>query len=211
MATLTAVEVPSLVIESSWDTYERILSENPERGGLRIAFDGKHLEFMVLSTKHEEPNRTLALIVEMLSEELGPDIRRVGSTTFRRRDKEAGFEPDSSYYVQNLAAVEGFEEIDLTRHPAPDLTIEVEVSRTAIDRFGIFETIGIPELWTVRDRKVTIFLLRENGYQTADRSLAFPAVTAADLSWMLGESFEKRSRVWARETRQFIRSLGAKS
>jgi Uma2 family endonuclease len=54
---------------------------------------------MVLSARHEEPNRTLALLIEILAEELSIDIRRLGSTTFKRADLGEGFEPDSYFYI----------------------------------------------------------------------------------------------------------------
>jgi len=211
MATLTAVEAPTLVIRASWKTYERILAENPDRPGLRIAFDGTYLEFISPSTRHERQNRRLQTLIDLLAEELEIDVESVGSLTLKRSDQERGFAPDSSFYIQSLSAVEEAEEVDLEIHPPSDLTIEVEVSRNAIDRFAIFAALGIPEIWTVRDSTATFHVLREKGYERTPRSLAFPMLTAADVSHLLQDRGKKRSTAWARETRRWIRSRLSKA
>lgn len=211
MATLTAVEVPTLVIRATWATYERILDENPDRAGLRIAFDGNNLEFMSPSTRHEKQNRRLQTLIDVLAEELGIDVESVGSLTLKRSDLERGFEPDSSFYVQSLPAVEDVEEVDLEIHPPPDLTIEVEVSRGTINRFAIFSALGIPEVWTIRDTKATFHILREHGYEVTARSLAFPILSSADVSELLQDRGRKRSTAWTRETRRWIRARLGKS
>ena len=51
--------------------------------------------------EHESINRSFALLVEVLAEELDTDVRDLGSTTFRRGNLERGFEPDSCFYTQN--------------------------------------------------------------------------------------------------------------
>src|SRR5262245_8105775 len=91
----------------SWATYQRLLNDFKESHAAHFAYDRGVLEIMVLSTKHERPNRTLALLVEVLAEELSIDIQRLGSTTFTREDLDKGFEPDSCFYIQNEARIRG--------------------------------------------------------------------------------------------------------
>src|SRR6185295_416070 len=54
----------------SWQTYNRIVAEHGENSGTRFTYDEGVLEIMVLSSRREEPNRTLALLVEVLAEEM---------------------------------------------------------------------------------------------------------------------------------------------
>ena len=105
---------------------------------------------MVLSTKHERPNRTLALLVEILAEELNMDVQRLGSTTFTREDLDKGFEPDSCFYIQNEARVRGKEEIDLAVDPPPDLVIEIDITSPSLNKFPIYARIGVPEVMALR-------------------------------------------------------------
>jgi Uma2 family endonuclease len=93
----------------SWGTYERLLAERGETNGTRFTYNGGVLEIMVLSARHEKPNRTLALLVEVLAEELNLNLERLGSTTFKRADLLKGFEPDSCFYIQHADAINGKE------------------------------------------------------------------------------------------------------
>ncbi|HXG22822.1 MAG TPA: Uma2 family endonuclease, partial [Methylomirabilota bacterium] len=81
----------------SWETYERLLAEHKESSGVHFTYDRGRLEIMVLSVQHEKPNRMLSLLVEVFAEELGIDIEGLGSTTFKRKDLDRGFEPDSCF------------------------------------------------------------------------------------------------------------------
>jgi Uma2 family endonuclease len=89
----------------SWETFERLLADHEDSAGVRLYFDNGMLEIKVPSAKHEEPNRTLAQLIEVLAEEMNLDLRRLGSTTFKRYDLLKGFEPDSSFYIQNVEAI----------------------------------------------------------------------------------------------------------
>src|SRR5437879_464293 len=87
-----------LLSHTSWETYERILSEHIDTPGTRFAYDEGMLEIMTLSSAHEEPNRLLDFLIYMVAGEAGMDCCCLGSTTFRREDLQKGFEPDSCYY-----------------------------------------------------------------------------------------------------------------
>ncbi len=85
MSTVVSPAVEQRVLlNASWETYERLLAEHPDGAGPRFTYNEGVLEIMVLSAPHEEPNRTLAALVEVLVEEFGLDMRRLGSTTFKR-------------------------------------------------------------------------------------------------------------------------------
>jgi len=68
----------------SWGTYENLLSDHVDASAPRFTFDQGVLEIMSPSSEPEEYNRALALLVEVLAEELHMDIRNLGSTTFKR-------------------------------------------------------------------------------------------------------------------------------
>ena len=81
---------------------------------------------------------------EVIAEELHIELDNAGSTTFKRADLTRGFEPDSCFYVQNVDRVRDRDQIDLTVDPPPDLVIEIDLSRSSLDRFPIFASIGGP-------------------------------------------------------------------
>lgn len=190
----------------TWDTYERLINEHGERCGTRFTYDEGVLQIMVVSSRHERPNRTLATLVEVVAEEWGVDIARLGSMTFKRKDLQKGFEPDSCFYIQHADAIHGKQQIDIVVDPPPDLSIEVDITRESLNRFPIFAAVGIPEVWRFDGNRVAIFRLESGGYVEAANSLAFPAVTAEILTLFLNESQKLKSTAWLRKVREWARS-----
>jgi Uma2 family endonuclease len=103
----------------SWTTYEHLLADLSNQSPTRLTYDRGMLEIMRPLPEHEEWNRTIALLVEMLAEEMRIDVRNFGSTTFRRADLARGFEPDSCFYIRHEADISGKSTIDLTVDPPP--------------------------------------------------------------------------------------------
>src|SRR4030095_5257548 len=79
----------------SWTSYEHLLADLSNQSSTRLTYNRGTLEIMCPLPEHEEWNRTLALLVEVLAEGMHVDVRNFGSTTFRRADLARGFESDS--------------------------------------------------------------------------------------------------------------------
>jgi len=79
-----------------------------------------------------------------LAEELNLEIYPTGSTTFKRLNQARGAEPDS-FYIQNAARI-GVN-AKLTQDPPPDLVVEIDITSSSLNRFQIYATLGVPELW----------------------------------------------------------------
>lgn len=192
----------------SWETYTRLLAEHGERGGTHFTYDSGVLEIMVLSQQHEELNRALAALVEVVAEEFAIDLRRLGSKTFQRQDLQKGFEPDSCFYIQHLAAIEGKDEIDITVDPPPDLIIEVDVTSPSLPRFPIFAMVGVPEVWRCDGTRVQFHRLEAGRYVEVESSAALPPLTSTVATRFLLASKEVRSTAWLRSIRAWARATG---
>lgn len=207
MATLAAPPPEQLVIvDASWETYERMLEENRGRNGIRITFDRGTLQLMVMSARHERPNRILAEIVARLAHELRMEVEPFGSTTIKSEALQRGFEPDSCFYFEHAARMRGRPEIDLEQDPAPELVIEVDVTSYSLNRFPIFASVGVREVWRHYRGAVEISVLGADGYQATDRSAAFPTVAAADLTRWVELRATMSSLAWEDELRAWIRA-----
>ena len=158
---------------------------------------------MTPSIGHEEDNRTLALLVEEIAMEWSIDVRNVGSTTFKRRDLEQGFEPDSSFYIQHEEDVRGKAEINLLVDPPPDLIIEIEVTQSAIPKLPLYAGLGIPEVWRLHGDRVSILRLIDGSYTETATSEALPPLTSAALTDFLRDSRSLRRTVWIRQVREW--------
>ena len=207
MATVVSEPEQLVILDRvTWETYERLITEHGERCGTRFTYDEGVLQIMVISSRHERPNRTLAALVDVLAEEWEVDIARLGSMTFKRQDLQKGFEPDSCFYIKHADAIRNKEEVDLAADPPPDLSIEVDITRGSLNRFPIFAAVGISEVWHFDGNRVTIFLLENDKYVIATNSLSFPAVTGVILSRFLEDSRKLKSPAWLRKVREWVRS-----
>jgi Uma2 family endonuclease len=156
----TPSEQRTVLHNISWETYEHLLADHLDSSSPRFTYDRGTLEIMVVSSRHERPNRLIALLVETVAEEMGIDLENLGSTTFKRGDFERGFEPDSCFYIQNEERVRGEDEIDPNVDPPPDLVIEVDITSPSLDRLPIYAHFGVPEVWRYDGERVIIYELR---------------------------------------------------
>ena len=206
MTTIAPPEERVVLENVSWETYERLLAESVESVGTRFTYDEGVLEIMVVSKSHENPNRTLAQLVEIVAEETDRDLDHAGSTTFKRKDLAKGFEPDSCFYIGHADEVRGKGELDPMRDPPPDLVIEVDITRSSLNRFPIFAAMGVPEVWRFDGDRVAMYGLEEGRYTEIETSLALSPLTASQSTIFLDESRRLKSTVWLRRVREWVRS-----
>lgn len=189
----------------SWETYERLLADHADSSAPRFTYDRGVLEIMILSARHERPNRALALLVEIVSEEMGLDVDALGSMTFRREDLDRGFEPDSCFYIQNADQVFGKAELDPAVDPPPDLVIEIDITSPSLNRFPIYAQFGVAEVWRYDGERASIFVIEDGGYVEVVRSKSLPLLTATDVSRFVEESKTTKRRAWIRKVREWAR------
>jgi Uma2 family endonuclease len=124
----------------------------------------------------------LGRLVLVLTEELKLPVMAGGSTTMRRKLKKKGVEADECFWIENAHRMEGRLQLDLKRDPPPDLAIEVDVTRSSLNRLRIYAALRVPELWRLEGDILEFLILQANGkYKKSGRSKAFPQVTPADL------------------------------
>lgn len=199
MTTVLSPTEQKVIIENvSWQTYERLLADLADQSAPRLTYDRGTLEIKSPTSRHEELNRNLALIANILAASLGLDVRNLGSTTFRREDLSRGFEPDSCFYVGHEPAVRGKAQIDLSRDPPPDLVIEIDITSGSLDKFPLYRQVGVPEIWRYDGRRLTIHQMTDDGYEASESSRVFAGVRATDLGRLLQESLTRPSTEWFR-------------
>ncbi len=164
----------------SWQTYQALLHDLGNHRISKLAYDHGSLEIMMPSDLHEILNRLLALMITTLTDELGMGIKNYGSTALDREDLAQGVEPDSCFYIQNVSRVLGRRTLNLEIDPAPDLTIEVDITSSSQRRFGIYLQLAIPEVWRyTNQRGLIIYQLQGESYEECAFSPTFPIVSGA--------------------------------
>ena len=146
----------------SWAEYEKFLEAVGKRR-VRLTYDRGRLEFMTVSSLHERYKHLFCLLLAVVALETGARVVGVGSTTFRRRDVERGLEPDECYYLQSASRVRDLTALDLGVDPPPDLAIEVDVTRSVMDRLGVYAALRVPEVWRFDGQAVEAYGLAADG------------------------------------------------
>jgi Uma2 family endonuclease len=168
-----------LLKDISWQQLENILEEMGERRAARISYSHGWLEIMLPLPEHEKDKEYIGDLVKILLEILQIDFEPFGSTTLKNERMRQAVEPDTSFYIQNQAAIIGKNRIDLTIDPPPDLAIEIDItSRTIFDNY---ELLGVPELWRYTQQGLEIFLLKEGKYLKSESSPNFSNIPIAAL------------------------------
>jgi Uma2 family endonuclease len=177
-AVASPAETNVVLHQVSWRTYESLLEDFADRGSPRLTYDQGTLEIMSPTKRHEELNRILALLVDTACEELGLDVQNLGSTTFRRKDLDRGFEPDSCFYFARADLVRGKERVDLSVDPRPELVIEIDITTSSVPKNEIYASLGVLEVWRYDGNALGIGLLLGNRYEESKTSAVIPLLTA---------------------------------
>jgi Uma2 family endonuclease len=193
-----------IVRNVSWATYEKLLADLANQSSTRLTYDRGMLEIMSPLPEHERYNRILALLITVLTDEMGIDVEDLGSTTFRREDLARGFEPDSCFYILHEADIRGKAVIDLTVDPPPDLVIEVDITSGSLNKLPLYAQIGVPEIWCYDGQRVRIHTLVGEDYVESERSCVLPLLTGAILSEFLHQSTTLPRTALLREFRAWI-------
>lgn len=207
-AQATTTTEPRFVIHDvSWEQYLALLDWMGDRQ-IRISFDGESLELMSPSYEHGRSDSLVGYLIRRLSEELNLDICSSSPVTFKSELAKKGLEPDGCFWFANEPLVRGKTELDLTVDPPPDLAIEVEVSQSTLNRLAIYASLGVPEVWRVREGKIQALLLGDDGqYHSSEVSRSLPMLPIPEFSHWIARGLEMSERqlirefvAWVRET-----------
>jgi Uma2 family endonuclease len=193
----------------SWPQYQLVLTELGDDRATRLTYDDGVLEIRMPSQFHEIVNRLLSRIIFTLAEELGLDIVDLGSTTWNRADLDQGIEPDGCFLIQNAHRVTGLNP-ELPMDLAPDLAIEVDIASASDRKLGIYQALGVPELWLYRKGQTQILDLHQ-GIHSVERSLAFPGISKAQLQAWVAMRETTTDIAVVKAVRQFCRGIEAPS
>ncbi len=194
-----------ILTDVNWSKFEDILQELGEKRASRVAYSEDKLEIRMPLPEHEFDKEIIGDMVKILLEELDIDRECYGSTTFKRKDMEAGIEPDNCFYIQNYRLMIGKRRLDLTVDPPPDLAIEVDV--TSKTQLSAYAALGVPELWQFSQGSLKIHVLQGAGYTESPFSPTFPNFPIikgvsqfVQMSLTQGSSIALRAfRKWVRE------------
>lgn len=192
----------------SWNEYEMFLEDFEERAGWRLAYDGGKLEIMPPLMMHEDPSVSTDNFVRAYCDYFDLNLQSAGSTTFRRKLKEKGVEPDACFYIQSADKVIGkIKSLDPKNYPVPDVAVEVDITHDSLDKFPIYAALGVPELWLYDGDDLTFYELAGEKYQPISNSVALPLLSSETLAEFLKMSSEKGQTFSLKSFRRFLGEL----
>lgn len=208
--TLRSPEQRVVLDNITWNVYENLLIGHRDRSVPRFTYDRGQLEIVSPSAEHEQLKEKVALLVNIVAEEMGINLEGFGSTTFCREDLARGFEPDACFYIENLARVRGKKDFDLRLDPPPDLVIEIDIPSSSLDKFSIMAEAGVPEVWRYDTKRGWRILRLQRAlpaqYAEQGESGAIPGLTAEAIANLVEESQTLEPLAWTRRVREWVRT-----
>jgi Uma2 family endonuclease len=196
---------------ATWAFYDWLTDSLSARAPFRLAYDGKDIEIMTLGPKHEGIRELFSLFINEVSDGLEIDCRGLGSTTWKRAEVERGIEADLCYCfdpakLEACELADNLDSNDVADFPNPDLTVEVDLSPSKIDRPEIYRALQISEVWRFRAGAVSIEQLGADGKYVAAESSRFLYVRADEITrWVTMENSAKRIP-WKKRLRAWIQA-----
>jgi Uma2 family endonuclease len=196
----------------SYDLYNLLSSSLSEHTPIRLAYDGKDIEVMVVGPIHDQLKELIGEFVNAVSDVLEIDCRAMGSTTWKRAALERGLEADQCYYFDDAklaasAAAVSLRSNDVADYPNPDLAVEIDISRSKIDRPGIYAALKVSEVWWYQDEAVTIEQLQADGAYATAATSRFLHIRPDEVTRWLTDGLDANRRDWVRRLREWIRDV----
>lgn len=190
-----------------WDSYELIVEALNELH-VRTTYDRGDLELMSPLPIHEAIKVWFRDLLLALAFEVSLSFKSMAQTTFRRRDRDRGLEPDDCYYFANMSKVTDWNTLNLDRDPPPDLALEVEITSSCLNRMSVYAGLGVPEVWRFDGEEWHIHLLSPDGtYSDSSSSTIIPYLPLDELMPLMQDTLhsgDDRERMlsltrWVRE------------
>ncbi|HEY9701892.1 MAG TPA: Uma2 family endonuclease [Allocoleopsis sp.] len=198
----------SIILEGiSWSTFQIIMEEVGENRGWRITYDQGVLEIKMPHSEHEIAIRMLDSFIGSIADELEIEVMNIGSLTLERKDLSRAIEPDSCFYIQNESQIRGIKSIKLSNCPPPDLVIESDHTNSSLNKFDIYASLGVPEIWRYRNQNLEVYQLKNGQYEKSVNSLAFPFLPIIEISDFIEQSLIVGQRKTVKLFRNRIREI----
>ncbi len=166
----------------SWEEYENLVSKMEEFPAHRVWFDTGKLSIMSPQPNHEKPKTFFTRSGHILSEELNLDLEDLGSTTYKSEFKRKGAEPDVCFYVESAKFIIGLDNFDTSVAPPPDVVIEIDTTNDSWDKFSIYASFGVKEIWRYDGKHVVFYQLFDEKYEEISHSISFPILPSKILT-----------------------------
>ena len=205
--TETAATGSVVLFDVPWALYEALVQTSNRA---RMAYDQGVLEIISPSSRHEAIVEAIRALILAVLKRRRMDRVATASTTFHRDEWNRGFEADASFYLRDAAEIRrrlADRDLDLRVDPAPDLVVEVDLTSRSLDKFPIYATAEVAEIWRWVDDALTIHRLVGPAYERMEESALIPKVQANEISSWVLQSFQMTAPEWEDAVETWARQL----
>jgi Uma2 family endonuclease len=200
-----------VIRDVGWHVYQCLSEAIGEEQHVRLAYDGKDMELMTTGYIHERTKGHLSTLVSVVCLAHQIDYEDVGEATLEKIGVERALQADLSYLFDG-------DKLRITRemfargskdwpaYPKPDLSIEIDLSHSEIDRALIYATLEVTEVWRFNGVRLAIDQLQPDGSHATSESSRFLPIRGEDVTrWLVAEdpssrlSWQRRLTQWAQE------------
>jgi Uma2 family endonuclease len=167
-----------LRLSGSWEDYCQLRDGRGDGSNPRVKYCNGKILLMSPLPRHGREANILADIVKALLEHQGRNYEAFTPITMDKPEV-SGIEPDYCFYINNWQSAVGKDRINWQEELPPDMAIEIDVtSYTSISDFLPYK---VPEVWLLEKNRLTIYQLKDDVYETSERSVYFPGILLQDV------------------------------
>ncbi len=180
-----------------WASYDALVRARGGKRQPRLAYLDGALEIMTVGLPHGLDDGLLSRLVEAYAEAAELELNAGRNSTFRKKAKQAGLEPDECYWIGRI-----------TEFPA--LAIEIVHTSGGIDKLEIYRRLGVGEVWFWIESRLRIYALAPDGFHARSRSTVLRGVDVAELERLCDPANHDRQMSTVRAYRRALRKRLAK-
>ncbi len=143
-------------IQGDWDKFRLIQSAFDETQGIRLFYFDGEIEILMPSKLHEIFSHVLGVLLTNFLAYQGILFLGMG-TADQEKEGISSAQPDQSYCIGKQKKI-------------PDLSIEIVFTSGGAKKLQRYRAIGVPEVWFWEDGVLSLYHLRENGYEKIQQS-----------------------------------------
>lgn len=178
-----------ITLRGTWEQFKLIQQGSADNPQARLFYFDGTIEIVMPGRPHEIFAQAIGILLALFLAHQGIAFLAVGSAD-QEKTGEASAQPDQSYCIGSVK-------------PIPDLAIEVVFSSGGPRKLQRYQAIGVPEVWFWQDGVLSLYHLRETGYEAIAQS-ELDGLRSLDLA-----VFQRHILMGELDTGEAVRSFSA--
>jgi Uma2 family endonuclease len=155
-----------IALSGTWEQFKLIQKGFEDNSGARLSYYEGRIEILMPGEDHELFSRIIFSLVMLFLVKKGIPFKPTGAKT-QEKEQKASAQADESFCIGESK-------------PIPDLSIEIIFS-SGRNKLPKYQALRVPEVWFWEDGVLKLYRLREQGYESIERS-ELPGLDQLDIA-----------------------------